>query len=115
MKKHEKIDAKSMQILNVKKKASEHGKTWIWEGLGLNLGGVWDALGRLLVALGRFLLIFLTSQMMFFSTMGPGDFRKRPGEFRKRPGFEGFGRFGVGFGHILDPFGKNVALLWQSL
>ena len=66
---------------------------------------------------------------MFFSSMGPGDFRKRPGEFRKRPGefrkrpgefrkrpgFEGFGRFGVGFGHILDPFGKNVALLWQSL
>ena len=42
-----------MQILNVKKKASKHEKTWIWEGLGLNLGGVWDALGRLLAARGR--------------------------------------------------------------
>ena len=64
MKKHEKtnakIAAKSMQILNVKKKARKHAKKWIWEGLGLNLGRVWDALGRLLAALRRLLLIFGT-------------------------------------------------------
>ena len=46
--------------LEREKNTSKHAKTWIWEGLGLNLGGVWDALGRLLAALGRLLLIFLT-------------------------------------------------------
>ena len=109
-----------MQILNVKEKTPKHIKKWIWEGLGLNLGGGWDALGRLLAALGRLLLTFLTFPMMFFSSMGP---RLTPrhlldqfweglgriwGGFGEGLGrnFEGCGRFCVGFGQILDAFGK---------
>ena len=47
-KNHGKNDENSMQILNGKKKATKCFKKWIWEGLGLHLGGVWDGLGRLL-------------------------------------------------------------------
>ena len=53
-----KIDKNSMQIVNRKIKAQKRLKKWIWEGLGLHLGGVWDGLGRLLGALGRLLAVF---------------------------------------------------------
>ena len=48
-----------MLFFDVKKKAPNLLKKWIWEGLGLHLGRVWDGLGRLLGALGRFLVAFL--------------------------------------------------------
>ena len=48
-----------MQILSSKKKATKCLKTWIWEGLGLYLGGVWGGLVRLLVTFGRFFAVFL--------------------------------------------------------
>ena len=48
------IGEKSMQILNVKKKAPKWLQNWIWEGLGLRLGGIWDSLGGLLGTFGRF-------------------------------------------------------------
>ena len=47
-----------MQILNVKKEAPKLLKDWIWEGLGLHLGGSWDGLGVLLATFGRFLVVF---------------------------------------------------------
>ena len=52
-----KINQKSMQISYGKIKSKKMLKKWIWDGLGLHLGGGWDALGRLLVTLGRFLAI----------------------------------------------------------
>ena len=33
-------------------------KKWIWDGLGLHLGGVWGGLGTLWAILGRLLLVF---------------------------------------------------------
>ena len=39
-------------------KSKKSIKNWIWEGLGLHLGRVWEALGRLLDALGSILAIF---------------------------------------------------------
>jgi len=48
-----------MQILDVKKKAPKWLQNWIWEGLGLRLGGIWDGLGGLLGIFGRFLAVFL--------------------------------------------------------
>ena len=38
--------------------AKKSPKNWIWEGLGLHLGGVWERLWRLLGALGPFLAVF---------------------------------------------------------
>ena len=37
-----------MQILGREQKATKCIKEWIWEGLGLHLGGGWRGLGRLL-------------------------------------------------------------------
>ena len=51
------ISEKSGQIFNGEKKATKCPKEWIWDGLGLHLGGGWGALGRLLVALGSFLAV----------------------------------------------------------
>ena len=48
-----------MQILSIKKKATKCFKTWIWEGLGLYLGGVWDGLVRLLGTFEGFFAVFL--------------------------------------------------------
>ena len=47
-----------MQISSWKGNATKCLKKWIWEGLGLHLGGVWDSLGRLLDALRRLLAGF---------------------------------------------------------
>ena len=46
-------------------------KNRIWEGLGLCLGGVWDALGRLLAAPERFLATFLTFKIDMFYDIAP--------------------------------------------
>ena len=46
-----------MQILNPKKNNHKYPKNWIWEGLGLYLGGGWDGLGRLFGTFGRFLIV----------------------------------------------------------
>ena len=52
-----KIHQKSMQISYGKIRSKKMLKKWIWDGLGLYLGGGWRALGRLFVPLGRFLAI----------------------------------------------------------
>ena len=94
MKKHEKINAKSMQILNLEKNHPKHAKKWIWEGLGLNLGGVWDALGRLLAALGRLLLIFVDVLNDVFFKHGSKMDSKTP------------------FGSILGGSWKDLGRIW---
>ena len=59
------IDKKTMQIWNRKIKSKKSLNNRFWEGFGLHLGGVWDALGRLLGAswrsgasLGHLLIVF---------------------------------------------------------
>ena len=49
-----------MQIWNRKIEGQKFLKNWIWNGLGLHLGGVWDALGRLGVTFGRILILLKT-------------------------------------------------------
>ena len=46
-----------MQICRGKMKAKKSLKNWIWEGLGLHLGGLWERLRRILGALGPFLAV----------------------------------------------------------
>ena len=48
-----------MQIWIGTKTIPKYPKKWIWEGLGLHLGGVWDGLGRPLGTFERFLVAFL--------------------------------------------------------
>ena len=48
----EKNDEKSLQILSCKKNVQKSLKKWIWEGLGLHFGRVWDGLGPLFGGLG---------------------------------------------------------------
>ena len=72
-----------MQIWSWKIEGEKSHKNSIWEALGLHLGGVWEALGRLLEALGRLLgaifrifsLIFgyLNSSCVFFWDFLPQD------------------------------------------
>ena len=46
-----------MQDLKRKIKAKKIASKWIWDGLGLNLGRLWDGLGRLLVSFGHLLVV----------------------------------------------------------
>ena len=55
-----------MQICRGKMKAKKSLKNWIWEGLGLHLGGLWEGLGPLLGALGRFLAVLWAFKNQLF-------------------------------------------------
>ena len=77
-------------------------KNWIWEGLGLHLGGVWDGLGRLLGTFGRFLAVLGVFYIILFSNMG----QHGPKMSSKRPLASILGRFWKGLGRILEGFGK---------
>ena len=61
-KKHE----NSMKISNGKKEVTKLLEKSIWEGLGLNLGGFGDALGRLWATFGRMLLAFWALRRISF-------------------------------------------------
>ena len=63
-KNQQKIDKKSMQILSGKKRIPKWLQKWIWEGLGLHLGGVWDTLGSLLGTFGPILVVFWEFQII---------------------------------------------------
>ena len=70
-------------------------KKWIWVGLGLHLGGGWDALGRLLATFGRLLnvKIFARSKSSFFLAWVQDGLQ------------EGFW---IDLGSILEGFGKDL-------
>ena len=96
-----------MQILDVKKKAPKWLQNWIWEGLGLRLGKIWDGLGSLLSTFGGFLAVFWVFWINLFSSIGP------------RWGLRGllerswidFGGFWEGLGWILGGFGQDFGRL----
>ena len=46
-------------------------KNLILEGVGLNLGRVWDALGSLVVTFGRILTLFWTFKIISCKSIGP--------------------------------------------
>ena len=55
-----------MKISNGKKEVTKLLEKSIWEGLGLNLGGFGDALGRLWATFGRMLLAFWALRRISF-------------------------------------------------
>ena len=55
-----------MQFWSGEIEAKKSPKNWIWEGLGLHLGGVWGRLWHLLGALGLFLAVFRAFKSQLF-------------------------------------------------
>ena len=89
-----------MQIYDQKKQAQKLFKNLIWEGLGLHLGGVWDALERLAATFGRILTACWTFQIISFKTMGQDGLQEA---------------FWMAFGSILGGFGENLDASWENL
>ena len=89
-----------MQIWNIKIIAEKSHKNWIWEGLGLDLGVVWDGLELLLDALGSFFAVSLAFKIELFSNMDP---RWAPKGLSEGLGID-FGGYGKGFGRIWPNF-----------
>ena len=67
-----------MQFSSGKKRSTKWPEKWIWKGLGLHLGEVWDALGHLLATFGRILAIFLGVQNHIFLKHWSKMSSKRP-------------------------------------
>ena len=55
-----------MQFWSGEIEAKKSPKNWIWEGLGLHLGRVWNALERLGATFGRILTVCWTFQIISF-------------------------------------------------
>ena len=61
-----KLQKKRCKFTTRKKQAQKLFKNLIWEGLGLHLGRVWDALERLAATFGRILTACWTFQIISF-------------------------------------------------
>ena len=114
MKYRQKTHKKSMQNWNIKIISEKSHKNWIWEGLGLDLGVVWDGLELLLDALGSFFAVSLAFKIELFSNMDP---RWAPKGLLGRV-WEGLGRiwrrFGQGLGRNLGAFERFFGRLWAN-
>ena len=82
-----------MQDLRKKIKAKKLLQNWIWDDLGLNLGGLCDDLERLLAPFGRLLVVTWPSKIEFFRSIGPRLFSRGLWD-----------RFGIDFGRIWGGF-----------
>ena len=78
-------------------KKNKHAKKWIWEGLGLNLAGVWGALGRLLATFGRIVLAFWAFKAISFKALVQDELQKA---------------FWIDFGRIWNGFGEDFDRIW---
>ena len=100
-----------MQIWIGKMQAKKSPKNWIWEGLGLQLGGVWALFWALLGAFGPF---FWCSKFNFFQawvSMGP---RWAPRGLWYRFWVD-FGRIWGGIWKDLEPFEQGMVTFWICL
>ena len=75
-------------------------KKWIWDGLGLHLGGGWDALGRLLDTLGRLWAIFWAFNIELCTALVQDGLQ------------EGFW---IDFGSILEGICEDLGRIWEGL
>ena len=93
-------------------------KNLILEGVGLNLGRVWDALGSLVVTFGRILTLFWTFKIISCKSIGP--------RWAPRGLLDGFWvaleRFWDGLGRVwggiwkgLEPFEQGMDRFWICL
>ena len=88
-----------MQDLRKKIKAKKLLQNWIWDGLGLNLGGLWDDLGRLLAPFGRLWVVTWPFRIEFLEAL----VQDCPQE-----------AFGIDLGSILDGFWKDFDRVWEG-
>ena len=91
-----------MHIWSGKNNAPKLLKNLIWEGLGLNLGGVWVALGRLLSTFGCTWVGFWAFKIVSFSSIGP---RWAPRGL--------WHRFWIDFGRVLKRFWEVLRGSWD--
>ena len=95
----------SMQIRSWKKSVQKSNKNQFWEGLGLDLGGVWGRLGPPLGAFDRLLAVFWAFKIELLSSIGS--------KWAPKGLLDGFGvalggfwgGFGKVWGEILEDFG----------
>ena len=93
-----------MQVGSCKPTGEKLHKNWIWEGLGLYLGGVWEALGHLLAALGRSKGAIFRMCFRFFCASQP--ILRFFCDFWSQDGAK------TGFGRVLEGFGKGLGRIW---
>ena len=86
-------------------------KNWIWDDLGLHLGGVWGALGRLLAAFGRLLGVKNRAFFKHWPNMGS----KRPFGSILGGSWEDLGGFWEGLGRILADFWMDFRKIWERI
>ena len=102
----------------IKKMRKKAPKNLILEGVGLNLGRVWDALGSLVVTFGRILTLFWTFKIISCKSIGP--------RWAPRGLLDGFWvaleRFWDGLGRVwggiwkdLEPFEQGMDRFWICL
>ena len=71
------------------------------EGLGLHLGGLWEAIGRSPGVLGRLLAVFWAFEIKLFSNMGP--------RWAPRGHLD---RYWEGLGMVWEGFGEGFGRIW---
>ena len=96
----QKSDEKSMKVWSRKITVKKSLQSWLWEGLGLHSGRVWDALGRPLGTLGRLVLAFWSFKDDLFASMGP--------RWTLRNLLD---RFGIDCAMVLEGFWENFGKL----
>ena len=105
-KNRQQIVKKTEKLKSWKIHAQKSLQTRLWDGLGLDLGGFWGALGRLLRALGHFLSVFWAFKIELRSRIRPRwDPRGLLDRFWMNVG-RFWGDFEVGLGGNLGEFGN---------
>ena len=92
-----KLQKKRCKFTTRKKQTQKLFQNLIWEGLGLHLGRVWDALERLGATFGRILTACWTFQNHIFLKQWSKMGSKRP------------------FGWLLDRLWKGLGRIWMHL
>ena len=96
-----------MQFSSGKKRSTKWPEKWIWKGLGLHLGEVWDALGHLLATFGRILVVFGRSKSYLFKALVQDELQEAF--------WVDFGLLLEGFGRLLGRVGNEFGRIWGFL
>ena len=89
------------------KQAPKLLKNLNWKGLGLHLGRVWEALGRLGATLGRILTVCWTSKSYLFKTLVQHGLQEAF--------WIDFGKGWGGFGYVLGEYGLSTLKLLRHM